>query len=118
MDDANDDILGLILQRVESHPSLIRVVATCKRWRRAIADAGFLRRYYSLHGPTVASHYFDDCRPSAISGDRPLFFPSPSSSIDARHFSLDFLPWKTDPTRREILDSRGSLLLVDLSHHS
>ncbi|CAN6380680.1 unnamed protein product [Urochloa humidicola] len=75
MDDMNEDILILILERIDSHPSLIRATATCKRWRRAIADAGFLRRHHSLHGPTIAGHYFDDCRPSAIGSDRPLFVP-------------------------------------------
>ncbi|CAN6361557.1 unnamed protein product [Urochloa humidicola] len=52
-----DDVLRLVLERVDSHVSLIRAAAVCKRWRRAIADAAFLRRYRSLHAPAVAGGY-------------------------------------------------------------
>ncbi|CAO1939543.1 unnamed protein product [Urochloa humidicola] len=48
----SDDALDLVLERVDSHVSLIRAAAVCRRWRRAIADAGFLRQYRSLHGST------------------------------------------------------------------
>ncbi|CAN6362361.1 unnamed protein product [Urochloa humidicola] len=101
MDNENDDILRVILERVDSHlMSLIRATTTCKRWRRTIADSGFLRHYRSLHGPTIAGHYFDDCSPSSSNGDHPLFFPSspPSPLINAYNFSLDFMPWKAGPT--------------------
>ncbi|CAO2140970.1 unnamed protein product [Urochloa humidicola] len=85
MDDVNDNILVLILERVDSYPSLIRSATTCKRWRRTVADASFLRCYRSLHGPTIAGNYFDICGPPGSNGDRPLFLPSsPSPSIDAR----------------------------------
>ncbi|CAL4898296.1 unnamed protein product [Urochloa decumbens] len=108
--DMNDDILGLVLERVGSHVSLIRAAAVCKRWRRAIADAGFLRRYRSLHAPSVAGYYRDG------GGDHrfrvaPVFVPSSPSMLDARHFSLDFLlPYGAGSW--DIIDSRGSLLLV------
>ncbi|CAL4982370.1 unnamed protein product [Urochloa decumbens] len=64
MDYVNNDILVLILERVNSYPGLIRGAATCKLWRHTVADAGFLRRYRSLHGPTIAGNYFDICLPS------------------------------------------------------
>ncbi|CAL4995311.1 unnamed protein product [Urochloa decumbens] len=118
MDDVNDDILGLILERIDSHPVLIRAAATCKRWRRAIADAGFLRRYRSLHGPTIAAgHYFNGRRGVCWPRREPWFVPSSPlpPPFGACLFSLDFLPCEADPTRREVLDTRGSLLLVDLS---
>ncbi|CAO1939551.1 unnamed protein product, partial [Urochloa humidicola] len=54
MDVMHDDALGLVLERVDSHVSLIRAAAVCRRWRRAITDAAFLRRYRSLHAPAVA----------------------------------------------------------------
>ena len=40
-----DDTLVLILERIDSPVSLLRAAATCRRWCRVIADAGFLRRF-------------------------------------------------------------------------
>jgi hypothetical protein len=84
-----DDTLVLILERIDLLVSLIRAASTCRRWRRVIADAGFLRRFRSLHGPPVAGHYYNHYRIHDAT-DSPSFVPS--SSIDARHFSLDFIP--------------------------
>ncbi|CAL4891376.1 unnamed protein product [Urochloa decumbens] len=105
----NDDVLELVLERVDSHVSLIRAAAVCKRWRRAIADAAFLRRYRSLHAPAVAGGYGYGV------GDRrsrvgPVFAPSSPSVVDARHFSLDFLPGGA--ASWIVQDSRSSLLLL------
>ncbi|CAL4898291.1 unnamed protein product [Urochloa decumbens] len=109
--DMNDDILGLVLERVGSHVSLIRAAAVCRRWRRGVADAGFLRRFRSLHAPPVAGYYRDG---DGGGGGRfrvaPVFVPSLPSMVDARHFSLDFLPGGAGSW--DILDSRGSLLLM------
>ncbi|CAL4898311.1 unnamed protein product [Urochloa decumbens] len=106
----SDDVLDLVLEQVDSHVSLIRAAAVCKRWRRAIADAAFLRRYRSLRAPPVAVGYrngFDD-RYSSVG---PVFAPSAAPSVvDARHFSLDFLPG--DAASWELVDSRGSLLVL------
>ncbi|CAN6361565.1 unnamed protein product [Urochloa humidicola] len=104
MDVMSDDALGLILERVDSHVSLIRAAAVCRRWRRAIADAGFLSRYRSLHAPTVAGYY------SAGMDGGPVFAPSSPLVVGARHFSLDFLPGSAGPST--IRESRGSLLLM------
>ncbi|CAL5092741.1 unnamed protein product [Urochloa decumbens] len=106
MDVMSDDALGLVLERVDSHISLIRAAAVCRRWRHAIADAGFLRRYRSLHAPTVAGYYHNGAR----TDDGPVFVPSSPSVVDARHFSLDFLPGGAGPWT--VCDSRGSLLLM------
>ncbi|CAL4898292.1 unnamed protein product [Urochloa decumbens] len=111
--DVSDDVLGIVLERVDSHVSLIRAAAVCKRWRRAIADASFLRRYRSLHASTVAGHYHNLLFQLVLFGvpyDGPVFVPSSPSMVDARHFSLDFLP---DGAGSWILrNSRGSLLLM------
>ncbi|CAL4891375.1 unnamed protein product [Urochloa decumbens] len=85
----SDDVLGLVLERVDSQVSLIRAAAVCRRWRRAIADAAFLRRYRSLHAPSVAGEYHNG---AWRSDEGPVFVPSSPSMVDARHFSLDFLP--------------------------
>ncbi|CAN6270700.1 unnamed protein product [Urochloa humidicola] len=112
--DMNDDVLGLVLERVGSHVSLIRVAAVCRRWRRAVADAAFLRRYRSLHAPAVAGYYHNGngylqlCRREGLCAS--LFVPSSPRVVDPRRFSLDFLPggaWRWD-----VKDSRGSLLLM------
>ncbi|CAN6356124.1 unnamed protein product [Urochloa humidicola] len=94
MEVMNDDILGLILERLDSHATLIRTAATCKRWRHAIADTGFLRRYRSPHGPAAAAgNYFNGRNQVCWPRCERWFVPSsPPPSIDARLFSLDFLP--------------------------
>ncbi|CAO1939555.1 unnamed protein product [Urochloa humidicola] len=122
--DVNDDILLLILQKIDSPVSLVRAASTCKRWHAIIADAGFLRRFRSVHAsPLVAGDYFNDSMllPGLNElGPRlknlPSFVPAASSSIDARHFSLDFLSAidedKNSPSTWTVFDSRGSLLLL------
>ncbi|CAN6356726.1 unnamed protein product [Urochloa humidicola] len=106
MDVMSDDALSLVLERVDSHVSLVRAAAVCKRWRRAVADAGFLRRYRSLHAPAVAGYYHN----GATRYDGPVFGPLSPSVVHARHFSLDFLPGGAEPWI--VWDSRGSLLLM------
>ncbi|CAL5092746.1 unnamed protein product [Urochloa decumbens] len=103
----SDDVLGLVLERVDSQVSLIRAAAVCRRWRRAIADAAFLRRYRSLHAPSVAGEYHNG---AWRSDEGPVFVPSSPSMVDARHFSLDFLP--NGAGAWSVVDSRGSLLLL------
>ncbi|CAL4905614.1 unnamed protein product [Urochloa decumbens] len=109
--DMNDDVLGLVLERVGSYASLIRAAAVCRRWRRAIADDAFLRRYRSLHAPAaVAGYYHNGYLPDWRKGGAgaPLFVPSSPRVVDPRRFSLDFIPggaW-------DVKDSRGSLLLL------
>ncbi|TVU49455.1 hypothetical protein EJB05_00768, partial [Eragrostis curvula] len=124
MDDVGEDVLGLILERIDSVGSLIRAASVCRRWRRSIANATFLRRFRSLHPPVVAGNYHKGFRrrfrslhpPVSGVGAAPTegentgqrFVPS-SPSMDARHFSLDFLP---DRESWNIIDSRGGCLLM------
>lgn len=52
------------------------------------SDAVFRRRYRSLHiPPAAAGAYHNDPRIQRL-----FFIPSPSATVDGRHFSLDFLP--------------------------
>ncbi|CAL4897581.1 unnamed protein product [Urochloa decumbens] len=112
----SDDVLRLVLERVDSRVSLIRAAAVCRRWRRAIADAAFLRRYRSLHGPAVAGYYHNERISLRWRDGRPAFVPSSPSMVDARHFSLDFLPDVAGSWT--ILDGRGSLLLLGHASHA
>ncbi|CAN6334648.1 unnamed protein product [Urochloa humidicola] len=119
MDAMSDDALGLVLERVDSHVSLVRAAAVCRRWRRAIADAAFLRRYRSLHAPPAAGYYHNPTSPWGVDGKlgyAPVFVPSSPPIVDARHLSLDFLPGGAESW--SIQDSRGSLLvLMDTRYH-
>ncbi|CAN6348217.1 unnamed protein product [Urochloa humidicola] len=113
MDAMSDDALGLILERVDSHVSLIRAAAVCRRWRRAVADAAFLRRYRSLHAPPVAGYYHNPTAPWGVDGKMgysSVFVPSSPPIVDARHLSLDFLPGGAEFW--SVCDRRGSLLVL------
>ncbi|GJM99074.1 hypothetical protein PR202_ga16139 [Eleusine coracana subsp. coracana] len=114
-----DHLLELILLHLHSSACLLRAAATCKRWRRLVAETWFLARFRSLHAtPCIAGNYHavdpdwieaEHGQPLQITGN-PVFVPSSSATVDRRHFSLDFLP--DSDTGWEIADSRGSLLLV------
>ncbi|XP_066358560.1 F-box protein At5g07610-like [Miscanthus floridulus] len=55
----NDDLLGQILLRLPPLPSsLPRAAAVCKRWRRLVADPGFLRRFRAHHGKAPLLGFF------------------------------------------------------------
>jgi hypothetical protein len=142
VDDLPDERLDRLLLYLGSPLDLIRAAATCKRWRRAIADEGFLVRFYAIHGaPRVAGRYYvTDTQPPDVTGvlrwppQKPAaaFVPSSPAAVDGGRFSLDFLyvpPEEADHPRRryyydylrrrvrhnrcrEIVDSRGSLLLL------
>ncbi|CAO1939546.1 unnamed protein product [Urochloa humidicola] len=119
MDAMSDDALGLVLERVDSHVSLVRAAAVCRRWRRTIADAAFLHRYRSLHAPPAAGYYHNPTSPWGVDGKlgyAPVFVPSSPPIMDARHLSLDFLPGGAESW--SIQDSRSSLLvLMDTRYH-
>ncbi|CAM0148395.1 unnamed protein product [Urochloa decumbens] len=122
----------LILERIDSPVSLVHAASTCKRWHAMIADAGFLRRFRSVHASSlVAGDYFNDrklfdsiMKRGRGLTDRPSFNPAAAAAaastpmIDARHFSLDFLSAADGGDSGggspiwAILDSRGSLLLL------
>ncbi|KAL6658288.1 hypothetical protein ACP70R_003874 [Stipagrostis hirtigluma subsp. patula] len=122
----SDDDLELVLLGLDSPVCLVRAACTCRRWRRVVADAdgtsAFLRRFRSLHAPPAVGrfHYTADAEPCSF-GRRhrwpkvdPVFVPEPSASAgagaDGRRLSLDFVPFAGG--RRELVDSRGSLLLL------
>ncbi|TVU49444.1 hypothetical protein EJB05_00757 [Eragrostis curvula] len=103
-----DDILSLILQvqRIDSHISLIRATAVCKKWCRTIASSDFFCRYRSLHSSAISGNYHYDTPvqsyligspTGARSSVGPVFIPS-SSSIHTRNFTLDFLGVGTSRT--------------------
>ncbi|CAN6217320.1 unnamed protein product [Urochloa humidicola] len=143
VDDLPDEVLYQVVLGLSTPLDLIRAAATCIRWRRAIANEGFLGRFHALHGaPRVAGHYYvTDPQPPDVMGvlrwpakKPPAFVPSSPAVADVGLFSLHFLyvpPPETDrssghryyynyPCRtrtrhnrcREIVDSRGSLLLL------
>ncbi|RCV11308.1 hypothetical protein SETIT_2G175500v2 [Setaria italica] len=110
MDAIPDDLLELILLFISSSVVLVRAASTCKQWRRIIAKSNFLRRFRCLHRPPVAGYYYDSKR----------FSPSSPSVVDGCHFSLDFLPDSSlypSAWSWRIVDSRGSLLLLDHYNH-
>ncbi|CAN6173984.1 unnamed protein product [Urochloa humidicola] len=136
--DLPEELLALVLLGLSSSFHLVRAAATCRRWRRAIADAGFLARFRSLHGvPCVVGHYYVpetlhtylDLWRQVPEKTTTSFVPVSPAVIDPSHFWLDFLYTPPDdgdlprymyrrPRRvrhsrsREIVDSRGSLLLL------
>jgi hypothetical protein len=113
-----DDMLESVFLRLPTSLQLVRAACTCKRWRRIVADGGFLRRFRSLHPHAfVVGHYrveqFMHLFPRPP-GRKPVFFPSPASpssdTVHSRHFSLDFLPDRGG-AYWYLADSRGGILL-------
>ncbi|KAL6655750.1 hypothetical protein ACP70R_006576 [Stipagrostis hirtigluma subsp. patula] len=137
--DLPGELLDRVLLHLGSRLHLVRAAATCRRWRRAVADEGFLARFGSLNGAAgVAGHYYvpDPLPPNAAHRLRQppktpgTFVPAVPAVVDGGAFSLDFLyapPGEDDRPRRvylpasrvrhnrrrEIVDSRGSLLLLN-----
>ncbi|KAF2915751.1 hypothetical protein DAI22_09g063500 [Oryza sativa Japonica Group] len=114
--DLPDKLLEHILVRVASPVWLARAAATCKRWRRIVANDNFpFHMDHRLPNP-VAGHYHSRRRPDGRDRSSRLITFVPSSSaaalgVDARrHFSLDFLPGGRSSW--ELVDSHGSLLLL------
>lgn len=113
-----DDLLKLILLRLDSPLWLIRAASTCKRWRSAIAGAdegaAFLRLARSLHPPAVVGHYHD--QPS-LKDTTITFVPSSlPMPINGNRFSLDFLPFgkKMTSSHWEVYDCHGGLVLIGI----
>ncbi|TVU00868.1 hypothetical protein EJB05_53716, partial [Eragrostis curvula] len=111
-----DHILRRVFLCLASSVDLVRAASACKKWRRVVADPGFLVRFRSLHAGLVAGHYhtvdpFYDESVAPSRSRRPVFLPSPTLTVDRRRFSLDFLP-ETNVWKWKIADSRGSLLLL------
>uniref|UniRef100_A0A0E0NVW9 F-box domain-containing protein n=1 Tax=Oryza rufipogon TaxID=4529 RepID=A0A0E0NVW9_ORYRU len=103
-----DDLLELILLRLDSSTTLARAASVCKRWRRVIACDAFLRRVRPLHPPTIAGHYCTGRRTSFNCEGPAAFVPSPSLSARGRSlFSPEFIP-----SDMRVIDSCGGLLLL------
>uniref|UniRef100_A0A0D3H584 F-box domain-containing protein n=1 Tax=Oryza barthii TaxID=65489 RepID=A0A0D3H584_9ORYZ len=116
VNDVPDEVLELVLLRLGDSLALLRAAAACKRWRRLVADAGFLARFRSLHAPHVVGHYHvvDPTFAGALRGGNHVFVPERSPSpLDRRRLSLDFLP-EPDSDRAwwELADTRGGLVLL------
>ncbi|KAK3129859.1 hypothetical protein QOZ80_6BG0485720 [Eleusine coracana subsp. coracana] len=126
--DVPDHLLQLVIRRLDTHVSLLRAAAVCKRWRRIAAGRGVLDwnwisiqgsgNFLSRHpGPHVLGHYhaFDPSHSPVLGAHSFTFVPTESSSENARHFALDFLP----RGRRswELVDSCGGLLLLTNKRH-
>ncbi|KAF8754406.1 hypothetical protein HU200_011488 [Digitaria exilis] len=108
-----DAILELILLRVDSHFCLLDASSTCKRWRRVVAEAGFLHQFCTLHGPPVAGVYYQ--RWDWPWRKRNIKFQPLSPAIPRHRYSLNFLKSiNAAPPNWRIRDSRGTLLLLDL----
>ncbi|KAG8056413.1 hypothetical protein GUJ93_ZPchr0002g24140 [Zizania palustris] len=117
VEDVPDHVLQVILLRVDSSSSLIRAAASCRRWRRVVADASFLHSFRSLHGThRVAGRYhtIDPIYEPPLPRGNFVFLPSTSLTgvtvDDSRCFSLDFLP--DGVSSWELVDCRGSLVLL------
>lgn len=83
--DVPDDLLRLILLRLDSSVWIPRAASTCKRWCGMIAaDDGFLRLFRALHPPAIAGH-------NHLCAETKGFIPS-SLNDGSRFSSLDFLP--------------------------
>uniref|UniRef100_A0A0E0D1I4 F-box domain-containing protein n=1 Tax=Oryza meridionalis TaxID=40149 RepID=A0A0E0D1I4_9ORYZ len=128
VEDVPDHLLQVILLRLDSSVSLLRAAAACTRWRRVVADAGFLRSFRSLHGARHVVglyHTVDPCfgSPPPAGGSSVVFVPSsppPVIGVDSRFFSLDFLPdyHDNDSWSWQLVDSRGGLLLFSKKRKS
>jgi hypothetical protein len=108
VNDIPDHLLKLIFRRLDSHVSYLRAAAVCTSWPRIASTRGTKYRDWNHHHfLTILGHYHV-ADPSLSPGPRSssqaqrrrrrvVFIPA-SPSIDARHFTLDFLhsgrPWE------------------------
>uniref|UniRef100_A0A0D9XCI5 F-box domain-containing protein n=1 Tax=Leersia perrieri TaxID=77586 RepID=A0A0D9XCI5_9ORYZ len=108
MDDIPDDVLEVVLLRLQFAACLIRAACVCKRWRRVIvtADIAFLRCFHANHGPDLVGHYHY-VGPSV--SDAAFVHVSSPVLVQGCHFSLDFVP---DTDSWTVIYSCGSLVLL------
>ncbi|XBJ27278.1 hypothetical protein VPH35_004568 [Triticum aestivum] len=110
-----DRLLEPILERLMSSPlCLVRVAATCKRWRRIMGRSWFFvtelckARPRAPYPRPVAGNYYN--RVSPLGGREIAFVPTAQHGVESRRFSLDFLPG--DSSAWEVVDNGGSLVLL------
>ncbi|CAL5088900.1 unnamed protein product [Urochloa decumbens] len=120
MNDIPDHLLRLIFHRLDSHVFFLRAAAVCTRWRRIASTRGMRYRDWNYHEfSTIMGHYHvvDPSSSSKPRSPQPqrhhrvVFIPA-SPSIDARHFTLDFLPDGPGNRPWQLVDGYGSLLLL------
>ncbi|KAF0914761.1 hypothetical protein E2562_031370 [Oryza meyeriana var. granulata] len=120
--DLPDKLLELILLHLAASPLwLVRAAATCKRWRRIVTNINFLCRIDRPQHRQVAGHYQYHRRSPSHPDDRSLTFvpsssPAATHGVDARHFSLEFLPGGCSSW--ELVDSSSSILLLTKRNRS
>ncbi|KAK3133096.1 hypothetical protein QOZ80_6AG0532120 [Eleusine coracana subsp. coracana] len=103
VNDVPDSLMKLIIDLLKSHVCFIRAAAVCTRWRRIASTRSITLRdwyrhdfnscigYYHIVDPTFSSP--PGSQPDRALRRRVVFVPAlPLPSINARHFSLDFLP--------------------------
>jgi hypothetical protein len=107
MGDLTDDLLELVLLSIRSPSCLVRAAATCKPWRRVIANAAFIRCFRCLHGPHVLGHYH-----YMGEGDKTVLVPSltPTPGEAGPVIDLVSLGLFAGSDYVELTDSRGGLL--------
>ncbi|GJM99087.1 hypothetical protein PR202_ga16153 [Eleusine coracana subsp. coracana] len=112
---------------MDTHIAVIRAATVCKRWcavasTRGTFVPGHRNEFFDPHpGPHVLGHYhvadpsYSPAGSSATSRRPPrpvpVFVPA-SPSINARHFSLNFLPRGHGGRLWKLVDGRSSLLLL------
>ncbi|KAF8776724.1 hypothetical protein HU200_003456 [Digitaria exilis] len=108
IDDLADDLLELVLLHIPSPVTILRAGATCRRWRRMISNATFLRRLPpSLQSPYVVGHYYAGMKTSLV------LKPSPPPG-DESHQKMTIAA--VDYVRRRV--SHGIILPQDYKTHT
>jgi hypothetical protein len=121
----SDDVVGEILQRINDVATLFRCAATCKSWRRRIANPCFLLRRQWPPSPVVG--FFTKRRPGTetsptdSSSSQLAFVPLPGPSLlGKRPRALNSFICSDDAAVAAVADGatplakRGGLLLVRL----
>ncbi|TVU00863.1 hypothetical protein EJB05_53711, partial [Eragrostis curvula] len=104
---------SIIVNHLRCHVSVIRAAAVCNRWRRIASTRGMsYPEWYRHDFSTCIGHYHAaDPSFSPSRAQRHAFVPV-SRTINARHFSLDFLPIGPGGRPWELVNGCGSLLLL------
>ncbi|TVU21327.1 hypothetical protein EJB05_30955, partial [Eragrostis curvula] len=101
-----DDLLKLILLRIDSPIHLLRAASTCKRLYRIVAGSGFLHSFRSIHGPPPVAYVY-------FKGNQEVS----RYDFDSSYFCLDFLPHIRNSSVGQPKDLRASLVLLERVHH-
>ncbi|GJM90962.1 hypothetical protein PR202_ga07292 [Eleusine coracana subsp. coracana] len=117
----NDDLVGEILNHVDSPTTLVRAAAVSKRWLRRASGRAFLRRFRARHPPRLLGFY--------VTGDRmyrPEFIPMPDTNTEltssaalrrAAGSVFDALPEFSDSTGWDTRNGRVLFSFTDPHGH-